>query len=57
MADAAMLDDESLTRLVAGRDHSVSAMLHGVIEHGTYHGGQIAILKRAGSTGSRLARE
>jgi len=25
MADAAMLDDESLTRLVAGRDHSVSA--------------------------------
>jgi len=46
-ADAAALDDESLARVVAARDHSVSAMLHGVIEHGTYHGGQIALLKRA----------
>jgi hypothetical protein len=27
-------------------------MLHGVIEHGTYHGGQIAILKRALEGGS-----
>jgi len=24
----------------------VSNLLHGVIEHGTYHGGQIAILRK-----------
>jgi uncharacterized damage-inducible protein DinB len=27
--------------------YAVSTLLHGVIEHGTYHGGQIALLKRA----------
>ena len=27
--------------------HSVGTLIHGVIEHGTYHGGQIALLKRA----------
>jgi uncharacterized damage-inducible protein DinB len=27
--------------------YTVSTLLHGVIEHGTYHGGQIALLKRA----------
>jgi len=32
---------------VSGADYSVSNLLHGVIEHGTYHGGQIALLKRA----------
>lgn len=32
---------------VGGRGYSARTMLHGVIEHGTYHGGQIAILKRA----------
>jgi uncharacterized damage-inducible protein DinB len=52
-ADAAQLDEETLTRVVAGRDHSVSAMLRGVVEHGTYHGGQIAMLKRAGATRAR----
>jgi len=30
-----------------GPPHTVMTLLHGVIEHGTYHGGQIAILKRA----------
>ena len=29
------------------RTHSAADMLRGVIEHGAYHGGQIAILKRA----------
>jgi uncharacterized damage-inducible protein DinB len=52
-ADAGLLDDESLARIVTGRDHSISAMLHGVIEHGAYHGGQIAVLKRAGLTPAR----
>jgi len=32
---------------VPGLDYSVSNLLHGVIEHATYHGGQIALLKRA----------
>lgn len=44
---AASLDDEMLARQVATRGHDALAMLHGVIEHGTYHGGQVAILKRA----------
>src|SRR6266571_3874516 len=30
--DAGRLDDEALGRVVTGRDHSVSAMLHGVVE-------------------------
>jgi len=51
-ADTAQADDGSLSKTVAGRDHSVSVMLHGAIEHGAYHGGQIAILKRAVQGGS-----
>jgi uncharacterized damage-inducible protein DinB len=46
-ADTALLDDARLIGRVPGRDHSVLAMLHGVVEHDAYHGGQIAILKRA----------
>lgn len=46
-ADAARLDDAVLIGRVPGKDHSVLTMLHGVIEHDAYHGGQIAVLKRA----------
>lgn len=46
-ADVAKLDDAVLIGRVPGKDHSVLVMLHGVIEHDAYHGGQIAILKRA----------
>ena len=28
-------------------DHTVETMLRGVVEHGVYHGGQVALLKRA----------
>ena len=45
--DVRDLADETLDAKVAGADYTVSNLLHGVIEHGTYHGGQIAILKRA----------
>jgi uncharacterized damage-inducible protein DinB len=45
--DVMTLDGATLARLASGRAHSVSEMLHGVIEHGAYHGGQIALLKRA----------
>jgi uncharacterized damage-inducible protein DinB len=40
-------DDSVLTQNVYGHDYTISTLLHGVIEHGTYHGGQVALLKRA----------
>jgi uncharacterized damage-inducible protein DinB len=45
----ARLPKTALSELVPtdGPPHTVWTLLHGVIEHGTYHGGQIAILKRA----------
>jgi uncharacterized damage-inducible protein DinB len=46
-ADARLLDEEALDALVPGLDYTVAVLLHGVVEHGTYHGGQIALLKRA----------
>jgi uncharacterized damage-inducible protein DinB len=46
-AEVAKLDDSQLIGRVPGKDHSVLTMLHGIIEHDAYHGGQIAILKRA----------
>jgi uncharacterized damage-inducible protein DinB len=46
-ADARQLDDEKLAALVPGLNYSVSVLLHGIVEHGTYHGGQIALLKKA----------
>ena len=45
-AEAARLDDSQLIGRVAGRDYNNLVMLHGVVEHSTYHGGQIAILKK-----------
>ena len=41
------LGDEDLEKTVAGREYSVYFMLHGVIQHGLYHAGQIALLKKA----------
>ena len=43
-ADARELDDTRLEALVPGLDYSVAVLLHGIVEHGTYHGGQIALL-------------
>ena len=39
------LDDARLDAKVAGLDYSVAVLLHGIVEHGTYHGGQIALLE------------
>src|SRR5258706_1222679 len=47
-ADVRELDEQQLDALVPGHEYSVSVLLHGVVEHGTYHGGQIMILSRAG---------
>jgi uncharacterized damage-inducible protein DinB len=41
------LSDEELTRSVPKGERSVSNMLHGATQHAAYHGGQIAILKKA----------
>ena len=47
LADAvAGLSDAQLDARVAGHEYTVRDMLHGVVEHGTYHGGQIAVLKK-----------
>ena len=46
-AEVVKLDDSDLIGRVAGKDHSVLVMLHGLIEHDAYHGGQIAVLKKA----------
>lgn len=46
-ADVAPLDDAALLRKITGHKYTVHVMLHGVIEHGTYHGGQIALLRKA----------
>jgi uncharacterized damage-inducible protein DinB len=45
-ADARALDDARLDAKVANLDYSVAVLLHGIVEHGTYHGGQIALLKK-----------
>jgi uncharacterized damage-inducible protein DinB len=44
--DVKQLDDARLADKITGLDYTLSNLLHGVIEHGTYHGGQIAILKK-----------
>ncbi len=41
------LDVARLSEKVVGHDYTVATMLHGVVEHGTYHGGQIILLRRA----------
>ena len=41
------LADGELDARVRGLDYSVDILLCGVVEHGTYHGGQIALLKKA----------
>ena len=40
------LGDASLKEIAAGTDYTVYFMLHGVIQHNLYHGGQIALLKQ-----------
>jgi len=46
-AEVAELSDDKIKALVPGKDHPVTTMIHGIIEHDAYHGGQIAVLKRA----------
>ncbi|HYM23717.1 MAG TPA: DinB family protein [Vicinamibacterales bacterium] len=41
------LDEAVLHTNVPGLEYSRWVLLHGVVEHGVYHAGQIALLKRA----------
>lgn len=43
------LDDARLDDPVSGSDPTVRGLLLGVIQHNTYHAGQIAVLRKAGS--------
>ena len=46
-ADVRQLDDAALEARVKTLEYPVGILLDGVVEHGTYHGGQIALLKKA----------
>ena len=46
-ADVRELEDEALDEKVPGVEYPVWILLNGIVEHGTYHAGQIALLKRA----------
>ena len=41
------LTDEALDARVGELEYTVDVLLQGVVEHGTYHGGQIALLRKA----------
>jgi len=48
LADAVRsLSDAELLAIVPGERYSVYVLLHGVVQHDLYHGGQIALLKKA----------
>ena len=44
------LDEGALDDRVPGLEYPIWALLHGIVEHGTYHGGQIMLLRRALAT-------
>jgi uncharacterized damage-inducible protein DinB len=41
------LTEEALDAKVQSLDYPIGILLDGVVEHGTYHGGQIALLRKA----------
>lgn len=44
--DVRHLDETSLHEKITGLEYSRWVLLHGVVEHGLYHAGQIALLKK-----------
>jgi uncharacterized damage-inducible protein DinB len=46
-AEVRALTEEQLALPVRRHRYTVADMVRGVVEHGTYHGGQVAILLRA----------
>jgi len=47
----ARLRPEDLDKVVPGKSYTIYVMVHGAMQHTTYHAGQIAILKKARSAG------
>jgi uncharacterized damage-inducible protein DinB len=47
------LTDEQLERNAPGSQRSIAFMLHGVAQHGAYHGGQISLLRKLVTTKHR----
>ena len=43
----AAMNDSRLGETVPGREYNFYYMLHGVVQHSVYHGGQITLLSRA----------
>ena len=41
------MSDDDLARLAPQSEATVAGMLHGVVQHAAYHGGQIGLLKKA----------
>ena len=46
-AAARAFDEARLDQKLANLEYSADVLLRGIVEHGTYHGGQIALLKKA----------
>jgi len=44
----ALLSDRQLAEPVPVKGYTIYFMLHGLVQHALYHGGQIAVLKKAG---------
>jgi uncharacterized damage-inducible protein DinB len=53
MRAAAKVDENLLRENLPGRNHDMATMLHGIVEHDAYHGGQIAMLKKVIRSGKR----
>jgi uncharacterized damage-inducible protein DinB len=45
--DVREVQETRLDEKIPELKYSVDVLLHGIVEHGTYHGGQIALLKKA----------
>jgi len=49
------LDDDRMEDPVAGSDPTLRGLLLGLLQHQTYHAGQIAVLRKAGASARREA--
>ena len=52
-SQVAALDDAALDGPVAGCDPTVRGLLHGILQHNAYHGGQIVVLRKSEASGER----
>jgi uncharacterized damage-inducible protein DinB len=50
LATVSGLSESQLSEQVPGKPYDIRFMLHGAAQHAAYHGGQIAVLKKASGT-------